>query len=182
MSEEPKPSLFQRIKSRIRKSPRVEHGFNRMSKEAGFIPLYNIDDTEARRGELQLIWDAIQEERNDLFDPDHVDLLTPEKVREFKRRCNNRVFALFMSVGSPWYRGLDDRELARKVKAFLELWNRVGDHESFVDDVFMCAMQLVNLSWKALDVTNTPPYIIETKTIIQPESKRVKLSEEVQTY
>jgi hypothetical protein len=31
-------------------------------------------------------------------------------------------------------------------------------------------------------VTNTPPYVIETKTVIQPESKRVQLTQEVEEY
>lgn len=103
-------------------------------------------------------------------------------VVRHKIRTVNRVFALFFSAGSPWYRGLDDRELAKKVKAFLELWNYVGDNEAFVDDLFMCSMQMLNLSWKALDVTNVPPYIIESKTVYEMKGERVDLQKEVETY
>jgi len=35
-------------------------------------------------------------------------------------------------------------------------------------DLFEEAMQLLHLSFKALDVTNTPPYIIESRPILTP--------------
>lgn len=177
-----KPGRWERIKGFVSRSPRIKSAWQRMHKEGGFIPLLNIDDLEARRAEIRSILDEIEKDFLELRSPEKIGELTPEKIRDFKRKMNNRVFAMFFTAGSPWYRGLDNRELARKVKAYLELWNYVGDLDAFVDDVFMCSMQLLNLSWQALDVTNTPPYILETHTVIQPETKRVKLGEEVKEY
>lgn len=179
---EKKPSWYERLKGAVGKSKRVQAVWDRMHSVGAFTPILDMDDTEARRGELRLIMNEIQKDWMETFDPDKAEELTPEMVKMFKQRCNNRVFAMFFSVGSPWYRGLDDRELARKVRAYLELWNYVGDHLSFVDDMYMWSMQLVNLSWKALDVTNVPPIFLETHTVVQPASQRVKLSEEVKEY
>lgn len=104
----------------------------------------------------------------------------PEGLKAFKFRVVNKIHASFFCSGSPWYSSLDDRKLARKVKAFLELWNYVAEMPSFVDDLYMCRMQIVHLSWETLDVTNTPPILIETRTTIQPESNRASVSAEVQ--
>lgn len=82
---------------------------------------------------------------------------------------NFKVFALFFIAGSQWMRGLSDRETAKKVKAYLELFQRVSDMESFTSDLFTCSIQMLHISWKPEDVGSLPPYLIETKTVIQPE-------------
>lgn len=217
--EEPKkPSLFERIKRKFSRTPDMHETWNRMKKEGGLIPLFDMDQTESRRSELRLVLSEIQEDffnldkgncyecqkvkgcaffnvtsmRKDLEKSAMMELLkTPkeccrkivsyeEDVMKHKIRTVNRVYALFFSAGSAWYRGLDDRELAGKVKAFLELWNYVGDNDVFVDDLFMCAMQLLNLSWKALDVTNVPPYIIEAKTTYEIKGPRAEIGDVVE--
>ena len=176
---EEKPSRLRRAYNRLagKGETRKETAWGRMHKEGGFIPLQNMGDTENRTNELQRITDQIQEDYKATFEEDGVLLVDvdPLKERAYKKRCNLRVFNLFFMIGSPWYRGLDDRELAKKVKAYLELWNYIGDLEEYTDDLYMCSMQLVNLSWKSLDVTQTPLYVIETSTkyVVQPEDKRV---------
>lgn len=176
---EKKQGFWSKLKGAFSRTPRLQETFDRMHKVGGFIPIFNVDDTEARRAELRLVLSDIEKEFLDIK-PSDKDFA--EKVKLYKKHTVNKVFALFFCAGSPWYRGLDDRELAGKVQAFLELWNYIGDHDAFVDDMFMCAMQLLNLSWKALDVTNTPPYLIETKTTVMPPESRIKLTDEVREY
>lgn len=177
---EPKQSLRERIFSRFRRSPRIDSGWDRMKRVGGLEPLMNIDDVESRRLELMDVLEQNQEDYENVFGPDKVKDLTPAKVRAYKMTVNNRVFSLFFTAGSPWYRGLDDRELADKVAKYLKIWNLVGDSISYVNDLFMCSMQLLNLSWKVIDVTNTPPYIIEAKTVINMTPERAKVSEVAQ--
>jgi len=131
-------------------------------------------DTEERRIKLDETTQKIQQMYEKLYDPTKRKP-SAKKERAFKQACNRLVFNLFFSVGSPWYRGLDDRELAKKVRAYLELWNYMGDMEAFTDDLYMCSMQLIHLSYKSLDVTQTPLYIIEsqTKYVVNPEDRRV---------
>jgi hypothetical protein len=66
---------------------------------------------------------------------------------------------------------LDDRELAEKVSSFLANCTDCGYLEPFMPDLFEEAMQLLHLSFKALDVTNTPPYIIESRPILTPSQR-----------
>jgi len=156
---------------------RKETAWKRMHLEGGFIPLQNLGDTESRRLRLQEITKEIEDDYKQTYQTKKGNLRkpSPRQERAFKKRCNLRVYNLFFSIGSPWFRGLDDRELAKKVRAYLELWNYMGDLEEFVDDLHMCSMQLVNLSWKSLDVTQTPLYIIEsqTKYVVNPEDRRI---------
>jgi len=156
---------------------RKETAWKRMHLEGGFIPLQNLGDTESRRLRLEEITKDIEEDYKKTYQTKTGNLRNPTLLQEraYKKRCNLRVYNLFFSIGSPWFRGLDDRELAKKVRAYLELWNYMGDLEEFVDDLHMCSMQLVNLSWKSLDVTQTPLYIIEsqTKYVVNPEDRRV---------
>lgn len=176
MSEpEQKQGLLSRIRQRISRTPRMQESWKRMHREGGFIPIFNTDDVEIRRRE---IYDTMEEIKGEMLDAD-----TPEKRLRVKEKSALRIYSLFFTTGSPWYRGLDDRELAKKAQAFLELYEYVNDiGGGFIDDLFMCGMQLLNLSWKALDVTNVPPYIIETHTTITEQPKRVQLKEEVQEY
>jgi hypothetical protein len=132
---------------------RVADGWDRLHKEAGFIPILNVTDTEARRQEVKTILDK---SRDALFD-----------IEKQKSVCKD-VYSLFFSAGNPWYRGLDNRELAKKVAYFLENYTVLGDMDEFIPDLFEESMQLLSLSWQALDVTHTPVYIIESRPLISP--------------
>lgn len=151
MAEE-KKGIVQKFKDKIwSRTPRAQSTFDRLHKEAGFIPLLNMTDTESRRGEIKVL---LGEAKDAILDPDK------------KKAVTNKVFSLFFTAGDPWYRGLDNRELAKKVVCFLENVTDVGHLDAFIPDLFEEAMQLLSLSWQALDVTNTPWYIIETKPIV----------------
>lgn len=144
--KEQKKGWRQKISETIYRPKRIEQSWNRLHREAGFIPIYNLNDTESRRLEIQQI---LNEKEAALFDP--------TKQRDIAKRT----YALFFSAGNPWYRGLDNRELAEKVTCFLDNYTDCGHMDEFIPDLFEEAIQLLSLSWQALDVTNTPPYIIE---------------------
>lgn len=158
MSTKPrKRSLRQRISQAIWRPQRTREAFDRMKQDAGFIPIFNVDDLEARRQEIRKILTVV---KNNIFDPS----LSPDVQRSIVQQT----FQLFFCEGDPWYRGLDDRELAEKVSSFLANCTDCGYLEPFMPDLFEEAMQLLHLSFKALDVTNTPPYIIESRPILTP--------------
>jgi len=159
MTEQPKKGLRQKAAEALYKPPRIQEGFQRLRKEAGFIPLFNIEDVEARRQEIKTI---LEESKLSLFDP--------TKQKEIVQRT----YALFFSAGNPWYRGLDNRELAEKVADFLENYTEVGSMEEFIPDLLEESMQLLSLSWQALDVTKTPTYIVESQ--LQGSRERVDLT------
>lgn len=144
--------LIQKFKNKIwSRTPRAQSTFDRLHFEAGFIPLLNMTDTESRRLEIKTL---LAEAKNAILDPDQKKVVT------------NKVFTLFFTAGDPWYRGLDNRELALKVVCFLENVTDVGHLNAFIPDLFEEAMQLLSLSWQALDVTNTPWYIVETRPLV----------------
>lgn len=152
--------VFRKIKQVLGRRPkRTREAFDRLKEEAGFIPIFNIDDLEQRRQEIKKILDEVQEA---LFDP--------QKQKEIVAK----VYGLFFVSGDPWYRGLDDRELAKKVSGYLqnfkEISNLYGGPGPFLHELFEESIQLLNLSWKQLDVTNTPAYIVESNkpNVIMP--------------
>jgi len=152
-----KRSIKQRISQAIWRPQRTREAFDRMRQDAGFIPIFNVDDLEARRQEIRKILTVV---KDNIFDPS----LNPDVQRSIVQQT----FQLFFCEGDPWYRGLDDRELAEKVSSFLANCTDCGYLEPFMPDLFEEAMQLLHLSFKALDVTNTPPYIIESRPILTP--------------
>jgi hypothetical protein len=155
MAQKP-PSLKERVQAFVRPE-RTQEAFSRLHKEAGLIPLLNLDDTEARRQEIKTI---LKDCEADLFDQ--------KKQREVVRKD----YGLYFSAGNPWYRGLDNRELAEKVECFLENYTEVAYMDEFIPDLFEEAQQLLSLSWQALDVTNTPATFIESRPIIDMKGSR----------
>jgi hypothetical protein len=133
---------------------RAKTTFDRLYKEAGFIPLLNMRDTESR---LTYLRTQLEEQDFAVFDPKR----QAEVVR--------KVYATFFLAGDAWYRGLNNRELAEKVACFLQNYTEVGYMEEFVPDLFEEAMQLLSLSWQEIDVTNTPFYIVESRPVVIPK-------------
>ena len=86
----------------FRRPDRTREAFKRMSQDAGFIPIFNVDDVEQRRQEIKSIMEDVEEM---LFD-NSVDM-------EKRRTICQKVYRLFFTSGNAWYRGLDDRELPR---------------------------------------------------------------------
>lgn len=153
MAEE-KKGIVSKIADKIwKRTPRAQSTFDRLHIEAGFIPLLNMTDTESRRQEIRTL---LSEGKTD------ETLLSPKK----QKKLTSKVASLFFTAGDPWYRGLDNRELAQKVVCFLENITDVGHLDAFIKDLFEEAMQLLSLSWQALDVTNTPWYVVESRPVV----------------
>jgi len=140
------------------KHPRGQEVWERLHKEAGFIPILNMTDIEARLADIRewMLGKDGQEPDFDIFK-------TGDRLKLVRK-----VFMLFFVAGDTWARGLDNRELAGKISAFLDNYTDVGYMEEFAPDLFEEAMQLLSLSWQETDVTHTPFYIIESKPIISP--------------
>jgi hypothetical protein len=174
LTQEPKKkSLRERLKETVApwsRPERTEQMYDRLTKSAGMIPLLNVDDTDSRRQEIKHI---LKEAEDIFFEPlgveEKEDPELLKKQREVVKASAKALFGLFFHAGNPWYRGLDDRELAEKVSCFLANYTEVGYMDEFVPDLFEEALQLLSLSWKALDVTNTPMYIIESRPVIIPK-------------
>lgn len=144
----------QKIAEKIAPAPdRVKTSWDRLHKEAGFIPLQNENMTEIRRQEVKAILNECYEA---LFKP------------KLQREVVQKVYRLFFTAGDQWFRGLDNRELARKVSDFLRQYTELGYMEEFIPDLFEEAMQLLSLSWQALDVDTAPMYIIESRPVVFP--------------
>ena len=136
---------------------RGEAIWERLHKEAGFIPILNATDVELRLRDI----------RAELMGADGKTSLDIFNVAD-RMNVARKVFMLFFIAGDAWARGLDNRELAGKISDYLELYSEVGYMEEFSTDLFECSMHLLSLCWQELDVTHTPFYIIESKPIISP--------------
>lgn len=147
-------SIRQKVADKIWQSGRAKETFDRLHKEAGFIPMLNMRDTETRLAYLK-----------DILEKDDYSVFDPKKQAELVQQ----VYGTFFLAGSAWVRGLDNRELSQKVAFFLENYIEVGYMEEFVPDLFEEAMHLLHLSFQEIDVTNTPFYIVESRPVIFPK-------------
>jgi len=143
--------LRQKVAGTIWRGERATQAWEGLHREGGLIPLLNMTDTEARLKYLRGIMEA---EDFSVFDPD--------KQKGFVKK----VYATFFLAGDAWFRGLDNRELAQKVVDFLANFSEVGYMDEFIPDLFEEALQLISLSFQALDVTPTPMIIVESKPVI----------------
>lgn len=159
-----------KIAEKIGTTPRVQEAWNRMHKEAGFIPIFNVTDLETRRTAIKKIMDDIETK---IFDPDQGGYTVQKEVVQ-------KAFKMFWAEGDAWYRGLDNRELSEKVACFLDNCTDCGFLPSFMPDLFEEAMVLLHFSFQALDVTNTPPYIIESRPVVFPQKAGAGLTPETE--
>jgi len=152
-----KRNIVRRIADKVtgKRPPAIESTWNRLHKEGAFIPISNQTDTETRRTELREAFAILAEKMGKNDD-------------QSKREIVDAAYGVFFTVGSPWYRGLGNRELAKKVAKYLQLYNSRRKSPAYLGDLHMCSMQLINLSWQTLDVTNTPWIIIESRPFATP--------------
>lgn len=145
---------FTRLKEFVRPpdpTKRIADSYGILKEVGGFQPLFNVRDLEQRRKEIGEILTSIQ---------------GMTLTKRMRKEVVDRTFRLFFLSGSPWIRGLDNRELTSKVSKFLRLYNEIGTLAAFTSDLFMCSIQLLHLSFQALDVTNTPAYVISTTPMV----------------
>ncbi len=150
-----KKGRMQQIKEFIRPpdpTQRIQDDFGVLKEVAGLRYLQNIKDLEQRRKEIGLILAEVEQKST--------------TSRRMERGVIERTWKMFFLCGSPWYRGLDNRILTKKVASFNRLYNECGCLEAYRRDLFMCSMQLLHLSFQAIDVTNTPAYVIQTPPMI----------------
>jgi len=150
--------IKKKIADKISPRTEVEQAWDRMHKEGGFIPIFNKTDLETRRTEIKSILADIE---NKIFEPATDGYAVEKEVVQ-------KTFKMFWSEGDAWYRGLDNRELSEKVACFLANCTDCGYLAPFMPDLFEEAMVLLHFSFQALDVTNTPPYIIESRPVVFP--------------
>lgn len=77
-----------------------------------------------------------------------------------------KLFNLFFATGSPWIRGLDNSDLSNAVACYIMNYEDFGHLPSALPDLHAESMQLLHLSWQGIDVTNTPPYLIQVPTVL----------------
>lgn len=160
-----------------KKAPTTVEESDRFSK-LGYLPYPKRQQLDMR---LFTLMDILGEIEDDLKEMEKKQL-AGEDLKPYAYRSIKRLFRAFMTVGSPWFRGLDNRELAKKAVDFFELETMIGHLPAFYPDLKLCTETLINLSWQAIDVTAETPVLFETRTTIAPESKRVELGKEVETY
>jgi hypothetical protein len=123
---------------------RIENA-NVIFKEYGLIPVLNIRDLEQRRKEISTILMEIQGKT---------------LSGDMEKEVVEKTFRMFFMSGSAWIRGIDNPELSHAVSSFLSLYKRIGHLQHSPRHLFVCAMNLLHYSFNALDVTNTPVYMM----------------------
>jgi hypothetical protein len=163
---EPK-GLLGKAKDKLlgRKTKEPEH-WGILKKEAGFIPLYNQDDTEKRRGEMV----KIMQDLNDLEfkireAKDRAEIQKIEQSYNIQAYKLAKLFELYFTTGSPWVRGKDNADLSTCSSLFIQNFEEFGDIPEAFRDIHAEAMFMLHLSWQGIDVTNTPPYIIQVNNV-----------------
>jgi hypothetical protein len=153
-----KPSRWQRLKGAIRGTPpHTLEESNRFSR-LGYLQYPKRQQLDSRLFQLEEILREIEDE---------LDTTTPDATT-FKHI--KKLVTAFMTVGAPWFRGLDDRELAKKAVTFYKLESIIGESLSaFYPDLKRCVQVLINLSWQALDVVAETPVLFETRTTVTPQ-------------
>lgn len=176
---------FQKFTDAIRRPfvnpmDRIEDSYGIMKRVGGFQPLFNIRDLEQRRSEMRDTLSQIHDlEHGDIIErliasPANSGMLSELKALQpkinyhTKRKAVDLAYKMFFEIGSPWYRGLDNPRLSGKVSDFLQLYNEVSNLPAFLPDLYMCAMQLLHVSFNSIDVTNTPGYVMQSTPIIAP--------------
>jgi len=166
---QPKKSRFQRIKQLISApdpTTRIDDAYGVMKEVGGFRPLFNVKDTEQRRKEILASFTDLSNKENAIREAKTTD----EKERLQKEAIYGayklaQLHNLFFTTGSPWYRGRDNPELANAVSCYIQNYQDVGHLPEVLPDLYAESMMLLHLSWQALDVTNTPGYIIQVNNV-----------------
>lgn len=167
--------LWDRLRDKL-KGPQTTIQESKRFSKLGYLDYPKTRDLHLR---IFTLMDILEEIETELADIDGKDQKTIQ-AGAFKNI--RRLFRAFMTVGGPWLRGLDNRELAKKTVAFFELETLIGHLPAFYPDLKFCTQVLINLSWQAIDVTAQTPVLFETKAMIQGQGGRVDLTSEIKDY
>lgn len=157
---------------------RMSETWNRIHRVGGFLPVFIEGRLELRTKRQKDCLDEIEKKMG--------ECKTREDFRDAMFKANLKVFTLFQITGSPYQRGGRDKtdRFASKVMAYTELFQRSWNDGSYgsLMDLFSCSMAMLHYSWKPEDVGSVPPYLIETKTVIQPTQQRGVSMNDVKEY
>lgn len=114
-------------------------------EEEGFKPLIKADVLENRVKELR-------------------DILAKQLKEGDLGAFVDNVYNLFFTVGSAWFRSMENKFLAKKVNAYLIRYNMERDIDSPVALRILVreGLYLINLAFAGLDVTPLTPIIIHS--------------------
>ncbi|RLI46922.1 hypothetical protein DRO69_02020 [Candidatus Bathyarchaeota archaeon] len=118
-------------------------------EEEGFKPLIKSDILEGRLLEIRNTLDKIlKSDGNDQL--------------KFKGKLVDEAYKLFMVCSSAWARSMDNPWLAHRINCFIKLYKTVRNSPAYLDDLFMCACILINVTFTNIDVEPLRPIIIQT--------------------
>lgn len=143
------------------------------------IGLLQYPQTHDRHLRLFYLMNVLEEIEDDL---EAMESMTDAQKGKKIAMHIKKQYRAFMSMGSPWIRGLSNRELADKQNKFFKLLMMVGHLPSFYPDIKYCGDIILSYSWQAIDVTPQTPVLFETKAIMKEETARISLSSEVKEY
>lgn len=149
------------------------------SKRFTKIGLIQYPQTHDRHLRLFYLMQILEEIEDDLEEMESMTDAQRGKRIAFHIKKQYRAF---MSMGSPWIRGLSNRELADKQNKFFKLLMMAGHLPSFYPDIKYCGDIILSYSWQAIDVTPQGPVLFETKAVMKEETARISLGSEVKTY
>jgi len=174
--EETKKGVWDRLKGIYDRTPSSTLEESKRFSRLGYLQYPKNQKLELRIFELMAILEQIE------TDLDGMEGTTLKE--EYKRQALTikRLFRAFMTLGSPWLRGLDNRELAKKAVDYFKLETIIGHLPAFFPDLKLCTEVMLNLSWQAVDVIAQTPVLFETRAIMKEETGRVSLGSEVKTY
>ena len=164
--QEKEKSLWQKTKERLGKPTKQSLTDSERFSRLGYIQYPRRQQLDHRVKDLSSILDSVE------ADLDEIDrkMMAGEPIPPGAYAPIKKLFRAFMVMGSPWFRGLDNRELAKKAVAFFRLETLVGHIPSFYPDLKFCTETLINLSWQAVDVIAETPVQFETKVSVLPSS------------
>lgn len=149
------------------------------SKRFTKIGLIQYPQTHDRHLRLFYLMNVLEEIEDDL---EEMETMTDAQKGKRIARHIKKQYRAFMSMGSPWIRGLSNRELADKQNKFFKLLMMCGHLPSFYPDIKLCGDIVLSYSWQAIDVTPQTPMLFETRAMMKEETSRVSLGSEVKDY
>lgn len=173
MQQKEEKSLVGRIRDRVTKRGKVTEETSDRFSRLGYLQYPKRAQLDIRIATLIEILEEIETEIDELS-----QAKTDREKYAIKSKNIFKLFRAFKIVGSPWMRGLDNRELAHKVKIFFRLESQIGHLPAFFPDLKFCTEILLHLSWMAVDVASETPVLFETKTTVQPTGIRIEKGEE----
>lgn len=175
--EEEGESWIEKFKRWTGRTPQTTLQESDRFSRLGYLQYPKMQDRHLR---LFLLIDILEDVDKTLQE---MEALRTDKEKYAKASKNiKRLIKAFQVIGSPWFKGLDNRELAQKQNTFYDVEMRCGHLPAFYPDIKKCVQVLISLSWQAVDMIAQTPILMETKTVVQPQGARIDLGSAVKEY